>query len=381
MNPEDRTEVVLGFYVERKVGAGTFGQVFKALDRATQRTMALKVVKYESVKDRSWADHELRILALLEARHVSAAVRLDRCFRKKDRLVMVLDYYDFDLATLVYSDSLLLGQRCSLLLQLCLALAAVHDAGVLHRDLKCANVLVSKEGQLRIGDFGSSTFLAAETRFSSHYVTLQYRPPELLKRDPVYGFSVDIWSLGCIFVEVLTGRPLFHSAADEPRLLQEQMQFFQQSQSFISLPSWPGAVTPTPTPSATPSLSLSDSGEGVVRRSGPPTIAPLPVLCPPRLVSLLQEPEKGGPSAVELAASLLRLSPLDRPTAQAASQHQFFAGVSVSDSGPLTGPRLPNGEEAPGHYWSHRRYLHAQRQQSRTQAAERDASPRRVSAN
>jgi cyclin-dependent kinase len=239
---------------------------------------------------------------------------------------------------------------------------------------------------LRIGDFGSSTFLAAEIRFSSHYVTLQYRPPELLKREPSYGFPVDVWSLGCIFVEVLTGRPLFHGAADELRLVQEHMEFFQQNQNFISPPSWPGLVTPSPTPSATPSLSLSDSGEGVVRRRvGSPAPVLPQVVCPPRLVSLLSDPAKGGPSAVELAASLLRLNPSDRPTAQTAAQHPFFATCSENLCGPVRGPVLPSGESAPGHFWSHRRYLHSNRQaQTHAPTAtvsllnQRDLSPKRA---
>lgn len=85
-----------------------------------------------------------------------------------------------------------------------------HSRGVLHRDIKTANILVNNEGVLKIGDFGLAKIYGPMSKepLTSHVVTLWYRPPELLLGCTKYGTSVDLWSVGCVFAELFLGRPI-----------------------------------------------------------------------------------------------------------------------------------------------------------------------------
>jgi serine/threonine protein kinase len=360
-------KLVQGFLVHNKIGAGTFGQVWKATDMKTQESYALKIVKYETPKDQSWADHEVRILGFLESHGVSQAVRLDRYFFRRDRLVMVLEYHDYDLATLIASKTLNFEQSRCILAQLCVALSAVHSCGILHRDLKSANVLLDAKGRVRIGDFGSATLLSAEKRFGSNYVTLHYRPPELLTCEPVYGLPVDLWSLGCIFAEVLSqGGQLFRSAADETQMIH-----------LIDLLETRGEANP-PVPVGSPSSTpLTDSGE-IPRRQPAFTTPFAPTVDRNRILEehLRAVPEPLFEPALDLVRKMLRRDPSQRITASETLTHPFLDDLSIFEPRPL--PKLPVG-----HYWAYRQVRNQKNSKLECKPkgpegpATRDASPKR----
>ncbi len=81
---------------------------------------------------------------------------------------------------------------------------------MLHRDLKPQNLLINKNGQLKLADFGlARAFGIPVNTFSNEVVTLWYRAPDVLLGSRTYSTSIDIWSIGCIMAEMYTGRPLF----------------------------------------------------------------------------------------------------------------------------------------------------------------------------
>jgi len=93
----------------------------------------------------------------------------------------------------------------------------------MHRDFKPENILLSKNGVVKICDFGfaRSTIKAENKDFTDYVATRWYRAPELLLRDKKnYGKPVDVWAIGCIFVELLTGTPLFTGDTDYETLRQ-----------------------------------------------------------------------------------------------------------------------------------------------------------------
>jgi serine/threonine protein kinase len=94
--------------------------------------------------------------------------------------------------------------------QLLSGLEHCHSRGVLHRDIKGANLLLDNNGILKIADFGLATFFNPNLKqnLTSRVVTLWYRPPELLLGATNYGAAVDIWSAGCILAELLSGKPI-----------------------------------------------------------------------------------------------------------------------------------------------------------------------------
>lgn len=80
----------------------------------------------------------------------------------------------------------------------------------MHRDIKAANILVNNKGVLKLADFGLANIVTPRNKnqLTSRVVTLWYRAPELLMGSTSYSVSVDLWSVGCVFAEILTGSPL-----------------------------------------------------------------------------------------------------------------------------------------------------------------------------
>lgn len=103
--------------------------------------------------------------------------------------------------------------------QLLSALEHCHSLGVMHRDIKCANLLVNNDGILKMADFGLANLYQPGNRqprkpLTSRVVTLWYRPPELLLGSTDYAATVDLWSVGCVFAELFRGKPILQGRTE-----------------------------------------------------------------------------------------------------------------------------------------------------------------------
>lgn len=94
--------------------------------------------------------------------------------------------------------------------QLLSGLEHIHERGILHRDIKGSNLLIDKNGMLKIADFGLANFYQPKQKrpLTSRVVTLWYRAPELLLGSTEYGVGIDLWSAGCLLAEMFMGRPI-----------------------------------------------------------------------------------------------------------------------------------------------------------------------------
>uniref|UniRef100_A0AA96NNV9 [RNA-polymerase]-subunit kinase n=1 Tax=Phyllostachys edulis TaxID=38705 RepID=A0AA96NNV9_PHYED len=218
------------FHKLEKIGSGTYSNVYKAIDVESGRVVALKKVRVDGVGEAESARFMAREIALL--RHLGDhpnIVRLDGLVTSRlataPSLYLVFEYMDHDLTGLIAAAAAS-GARFSLpqvkcyMKQLLSGIEHCHNKGVLHRDIKSSNLLVSNDGILKIADFGLATSFDPDTTrpMTSQVITLWYRPPELLLGATHYGVGVDLWSAGCILAELLLGEPIFHGRTEVEQL-------------------------------------------------------------------------------------------------------------------------------------------------------------------
>eukprot|EP01090_Pellita_catalonica_P012810 TRINITY_DN2874_c0_g1_i1.p1 TRINITY_DN2874_c0_g1~~TRINITY_DN2874_c0_g1_i1.p1 ORF type:complete len:211 (+),score=20.35 TRINITY_DN2874_c0_g1_i1:75-707(+) len=191
---------VLGDYqLISQVGEGTYGRVYKARLKGSQDLYALKVLyNIESEQGISpTAIQEIKYLKKLN--NEPNVINLEATFFTPDNeLVLVFEYMEHDLSGLLSLKNINLNvrERKYIMKQLLEGLYQLHSKGVMHRDLKAANILLSKDNVLKIADLGLATDYKPRKHYSTHVVTLWYRAPELLLGMSQYNHGVDMWSAG-----------------------------------------------------------------------------------------------------------------------------------------------------------------------------------------
>nr|CAH0110540.1 unnamed protein product [Daphnia galeata] len=191
-----------------KIGEGTYGIVYKAKDVETGKFVALKKIRLESESEGvpSTAIREITVLKELDHPHV---VKLLDVVHVEKKIFLVFEYLNQDLKKLLDSKPCGLEPASvkSFLWQMLKGIAFCHAHRILHRDLKPQNLLVNKNGLLKLADFGLARAFGLPLRSYTHeVVTLWYKAPEVLLGAKIYTTSVDIWSVGCIYAEMLKGR-------------------------------------------------------------------------------------------------------------------------------------------------------------------------------
>lgn len=204
-----------------RIGKGGYSTVYLACDLVNKKFVALKKVLFN--------DHDPKSIKFM-AREIVTLRRLDHpniikleglaISRVGCHLYLVLEYIEHDLskvAPLLPSLKFTGTQVKCYMQQLLRGLDHCHSRGVLHRDIKTANLLVNNQGCLKIADFGLSTFID-HSPLTGHVVTLWYRPPEILVGAKSYGVEVDLWSTGCVLGELFVGKPILPGRTEVEQL-------------------------------------------------------------------------------------------------------------------------------------------------------------------
>lgn len=207
------------YKIQEVIGKGSYGVVCSAIDTHTGVKVAIKKIHdiFEHISDAARILREIKLLRLLrhpdivEIKHIM----LPPSRRDFKDIYVVFELMESDLHQVIKANDDLTREHYQFFLyQLLRALKYIHTANVYHRDLKPKNILANANCKLKICDFGLARVAFSDTPttiFWTDYVaTRWYRAPELCGSFfSKYTPAIDIWSIGCIFAEVLTGRPLF----------------------------------------------------------------------------------------------------------------------------------------------------------------------------
>ncbi|KAF9562823.1 Cyclin-dependent kinase 3 [Mortierella alpina] len=186
-----------------KIGEGTYGVVYKATERETGRTVALKKIRLEN-EDEGVPSTAIREISLLKELQHNSIVQLLDIIQDDSKLYLVFEFLDVDLKKYMDSVYATTGSGLPLhhvkryLYQLLQGVEFCHSRRILHRDLKPQNLLINDKRHLKLADFGLARAFGIPLRTYTHEViTLWYRAPEILLGARHYSTAVDMWSVGC----------------------------------------------------------------------------------------------------------------------------------------------------------------------------------------
>mmetsp|Transcript_5092 Transcript_5092/g.15237 ORF Transcript_5092/g.15237 Transcript_5092/m.15237 type:complete len:308 (+) Transcript_5092:260-1183(+) len=298
-----------------KIGEGTYGVVYKARDKRTSEMIALKKIRLEQ-EDEGVPSTAIREISILRELQHANIVKFNDVVHCNNKLYLVFEYLDQDLKR--YMDSIpqstpLDPMRIkSYLYQIISGIAYCHQHRVLHRDLKPQNLLIDGNGALKLADFGLARAFGIPVRHYTHeVVTLWYRAPEILLGAKRYATPVDIWSIGCIFAEMVTRQPLFPGDSE----IDELYKIFR--------------ALGTPTNETWPGVSELPDYKN--------TFPKWPTRHIRETVTALDD------VGLDLLMRMLTYEPSQRITAFAALQHQYFQGIDIRDlNPPLAAQQAPN---------------------------------------
>ncbi|CAI5962119.1 unnamed protein product [Closterium sp. NIES-65] len=198
----------------RPIGRGAYGIVCSAINSETQEEVAIKKIA-NAFDNRIDAKRTLREIKLLRHMDHENVVAIRDIIPPPARdtfndVYIVYELMDTDLHQIIRSNQQLTEDHCQYFLyQLLRGLKYVHSAKVLHRDLKPSNLLLNANCDLKICDFGLARSAEESDYMTEYVVTRWYRAPELLLNSKAYTAAIDLWSVGCIFMELLNREPLF----------------------------------------------------------------------------------------------------------------------------------------------------------------------------
>lgn len=223
--PEPPPEVDLEFEYDEDgvrtcLGQGSFGKVYVAYDRITMKKFAVKEISIRFPSYKEDLENEIKILSILNHKNIVSYYGTATDSKKKPPIFqIIMEYVDRgNISKLLakqgkFSEELI--ANCTR--QILEGVQYLHENHILHRDIKSANILVNSKGEIKIADFGTSRRLTGLKLCTGEIVgTFSHMDPNVVAVPPTgYGPAVDIWSVGCTFIEMATGKRPFHDVVDQ----------------------------------------------------------------------------------------------------------------------------------------------------------------------
>ncbi|XP_062514279.1 mitogen-activated protein kinase 7-like [Corticium candelabrum] len=311
-------EVDVRYEPQEGIGSGSFGVVCSALDTKTGQRVAIKKIPkvFDVVTTAKRTYREIKILKHFKHDNI---ISIRDIMRPPDLeqwhdIYVVLDLMESDLHHVIHSNQPLTDEHLRYFLyQTLRGVKYMHSAHVLHRDLKPSNLLINADCELKIGDFGMARGLAStpdeHRTFMTEYVaTRWYRAPELMLSLSHYTTAIDMWSVGCIFGEMIARKQLFPGT-----------NYLHQLQLILS-------VLGTPAP---------EFVNGIKAERVKAYLQQLPHKDPVPLASVLPT---ASVNALHLLTRLLHFNPSERVSAMEALSHPYLAKYHDVDDEPVCVP-------------------------------------------
>lgn len=283
---------------QEKIGEGSYGVVYKALNRLTGQLVALKNIRHNAGEEGMPSTAIREISLLKELKHPNI-VRLHDVVMVDSSIYLILEYLSMDLRqyinTLPANQLMDTNLLSSYLFQVTSAILYCHRRRVMHRDLTPQNLLIDQFGRIKVADFGLGCYFQVPMRTLTHeVVTLWYRAPEILLGCPRYACPVDIWSIGCIFFEMATRKTLFQGDSEIDQLFRIFRMLGTPNED-----SWPGVSALPDYKSSFPNWTNNKIGQ-------------------------LRESLGSYDSSVDLLAKIIVYEPARRLSAEQILEHKYF---------------------------------------------------------
>ncbi|XP_036827333.1 mitogen-activated protein kinase 15-like isoform X1 [Oncorhynchus mykiss] len=311
---EVEDHISMKYEIQRRLGKGAYGIVWKAVDRQTGEVVAVKKI-FDAFRNRTDAQRTFREIMFLQefGDHANIIKLLNVIRAQNDNdIYLVFEYMDTDLHAVIKKGNLLKDiHKRYVMHQLLKATKYLHSGNVIHRDQKPSNILLDTDCFVKLCDFGLARSLyqiqedAGNPALTEYVATRWYRPPEILLGSSRYTKGVDMWSIGCILGEMLLGKPLFPGTST-----------INQIEKIMS-------AIPYPSPEDVLSIR-SEYGASVIQRMLLRPQVPLEDLLQPSVP----------PDALDLVCRLLVFNPDKRLTAEQALQHLYVSRFHNPDKEP-----------------------------------------------